>query len=74
MSVTSSAAASDSTSSGNLASNASLDGSVDESRAYEDLGTDDDDGGGQELGIDDGHAADERDSDDDGLHFVKFLI
>ena len=53
-----------------VAGKGTLGSTVDESLADQDLGADDDDGGGQELGIDDGHAADEADRDDDGLHFA----
>ena len=67
---TTSATESESTAGGDVAGEGTLGSSVDESLADEDLGADDDDGGGQELGIDDGHAADEADGDDNGLHFA----
>ena len=53
-----------------VASESSLGSSVDEALADQDLGADDDGGGGQELGVGDGQAADETGGDDDGLHFA----
>ena len=50
-----------------VAGKGTLGSTVDESLADEDLGTDDDGGGGQELGVGDGQAADETGGDDDGL-------
>ena len=70
LSLTSVTATTASTAGGEVAGDGTLGSSVDESLADQDLGADDDDGGGQELGIDDGHAADEADRDDDGLHFA----
>ena len=53
-----------------VAGKGTLGSTVDESLADEDLGADDDGGGGQELGVDDGHGANEAESDSDGLHFA----
>jgi hypothetical protein len=55
---------------GDVAGQGALGGTVDEALADEDLSADDDGGGGQELSIDNGHAANEGDSKDDGLHFA----
>ena len=67
---TASTTESESVSGGDVASDGTLGSSVDESLADEDLGADDDGGGGQELGVDDGHGANEAESDSDGLHFA----
>lgn len=61
---------SESVTSSDVAGDGTLGSSVDESLADEDLGADDDGGGGQELGVDDGHGANEAKSDNDGLHFA----
>ena len=72
VSVSTAAGASESeaATSGDVAGDGTLGSSVDESLADEDLGADDDGSGGQELGVDDGHGANEAESDNDGLHFA----
>lgn len=70
VSATSATAEVESVTGGDVAGDGSLGSSVDEALADEDLGADDDGGGGQELGVDNGHGADEADGDDDGLHFA----
>lgn len=55
-----------------VAGKGTLGSAVDESLTDEDLSADDDGSGGQELSIDDGHAADEAGGDNDGLHFAVF--
>ena len=55
---------------GNVASESTLGGSVDESLTDEDLGSNDDGSSGQELSVDNGHGANEAESDDNGLHFA----
>ena len=61
----------ESVSAGDVAGEGALGGSVDESLSDQDLGADDDGGGGNELSVDDGHAADEREGDDGDLHFAE---
>lgn len=74
-SATASSSNAESISGSNVADESALGSSVDESLSDEDLSADDDDGGGQELSVDDGHAADERDCENDGLHFaVKWVF
>ena len=66
---------SESISGGDVAGKGALGSSVDESLSDEDLSADDDGGGGDELSVDDGHASDEGDSENDGLHFaVKWVF
>ena len=67
---TTSATESESTAGGDVAGEGTLGSSVDESLADEDLGADDDDSGGHEFSVDDGHGANEAESDSDGLHFA----
>ena len=50
-----------------VAGKGTLGSTVDESLADQDLGADNNGGRGEELGVDDGHAADEAGGDDDGL-------
>ena len=70
ISLSSSTAESKSISGGNVAGKSTLGGAVDEALANEDLSTDDDGGGGEELGVDDGHGSDEGENNKDGLHFA----
>jgi hypothetical protein len=73
MSVSSTSSTSTESTSGNsLSDNSSLDGSTDESLGDQDLCTDDDGGGEDELGldVDDGHADDEGEHQENGLHFA----
>jgi hypothetical protein len=72
VSGTSFTTASSESSSDTLTDNSSLDGSTDESLGDQDLGSDDD--GSREddlsLDVDDGHADDEGDHQENGLHFA----
>ena len=70
------ALASESVSAGDVAGEGALGGSVDESLSDQDLGADDDGGGGDQLSVDDGHAADEREGEDGDLHFdeIGFFV
>jgi hypothetical protein len=61
---------SESPSVGNVPGDGTLGGTIDESLADEDLGTNDDGCGGEQLGVCHGHGADEGKNNDEGLHFL----
>ncbi len=70
LSLSSSTAESETVSGGNVAGKSTLGGAVDEALADEDLSADDDGGGGEELGVDNGHGSDEGENNKDSLHFA----